>query len=410
MEGHHMNRGACTIISSNYLPYARTLCESYLAFHPADEFFVLLVDRIPEGFEASPERFQLVLVEDLGIADFHSVAFKFGIVELNTNVKPTFLKKLLSQGIDQLVFFDPDILICAPVDPIYEALNTYSIVLTPHCNSPNVGDPYAEIMLLVNGVFNLGFVAIANTPESLRFLGWWESRCLAHGYNERWSGLFVDQKWINLVPCYFESVKILKHSGCNVAYWNVHERILKPAGRSWVVNEAVPLIFFHFSGIYLDGNRRITRYANQFTLDSRPDLEELFLEYRDRLSRNGIQGARQHRYAFGCYSNGVTINRIQRAAFAGNLDAFSGANPFDENGSFYKWAKRNHLQTGEDSVNRFGRNAYTSTDTRVRIINTILRLALRLLGADRYTILMKYFEYASVLRNQKDVLHASHED
>ncbi len=48
-----MNRGACTIISSNYLPYARTLCESYLAFHPADEFFVLLVDRIPEGFEAS---------------------------------------------------------------------------------------------------------------------------------------------------------------------------------------------------------------------------------------------------------------------------------------------------------------------------------------------------------------------
>jgi hypothetical protein len=410
MEGYHMNRGACTIISSNYLPYARTLCESYLAFHPAHQFFVLLVDRIPEGFEPAHERFQLVLVEDLGIADFNSVAFKFGIVELNTNVKPTFLKKLLSQGIDQLVFFDPDILICASVDPIYEALNTYSIVLTPHCNSPNVGDPYAEIMLLVNGVFNLGFVAVSNSAESLRFLAWWESRCLAHGYSERWSGLFVDQKWINLVPCYFESVKILKHPGCNVAYWNVHERVLQRAGPSWVVNETVPLVFFHFSGIDLDGNRRITRYANQFTFDSRPDLEELFVEYRDRLSRNGIQHTGQHRYAFGSYSDGVTINRIQRAAFAGNLDTFSGANPFDENGAFYKWAKRNHLQTGEDSVNRFGRNAYTSADTRVRIINKILRLALRLLGADRYTILMKYFEYASVLRNQRDVLHASHED
>ena len=75
-----------------------------------------------------------------------------------------------------------------------------------------------------------------------------------------------------------------------------------------------------------------------------------------------------------------------------------------------RWAKRNHLQTGEDSVNRFGRNAYTSTDTRMRVINTILRLVLRLLGAGRDTILMKYFEYASILRNQKDVLHASRED
>ena len=34
----------------------------------------------------------------------------------------------------------------------------------------------------------------------------------------------------------------------------------------------------------------------------------------------------------------------------------------------------------------------------------MLRLALRLLGADRYTILMKYLGYVSVLRNQKDIL------
>jgi hypothetical protein len=405
-----MTRGACTIVSSNYLPYARTLCDSYMALHPADEFFVLLVDRIPEGFEAAAERFQLTLVEDLGIANFSSVAFKFGIVELNTNVKPTFMRKLLSQGIDQLIYFDPDILICAPVDPIYEALTTNSIVLTPHCSSPNVGDPYAEVMLLVNGVFNLGFVAVSNTAEAHHFLTWWESRCLAYGYNERWSGLFVDQKWINLVPCYFESVRILKHPGCNVAYWNVHERVLQRAGTSWVVNGAAPLVFFHFSGIYIDSNRRITRHADQFTLDSRPDLEELFLDYRDRLRKNGIDRAPGHQYAFECYSNGVRINKIQRAAYAAHLDKFSGENPFDENGSFYKWAKRSHLQKGEDSVSKFGRNAYTVSDMRIRTINAVLRLALRVLGADRYTILMKYFEYASVLRNQKDVLYASHED
>jgi hypothetical protein len=36
-------------------------------------------------------------------------------------------------------------------------------------------------------------------------------------------------------------------------------------------------------------------------------------------------------------------------------------------------------------------------------VNSLLRMALRLLGADRYTVLMKYLAYISVLRNQKDI-------
>lgn len=398
-----MTRGACTIVSSNYLSYARTLCESFLAFHPDDRFYVLLVDRPPEGFDVSRENFQLVLVEDLGIPDFNSVAFKYGIVELNTNVKPTFLKRLLSLGVDQLIYFDPDIFICSAVDTIYEALTSFGIILTPHCTSPNEEDPYAEIMLLVNGVFNLGFIAVSRTEEAERFLTWWEHRCLTYGYTERWAGLFVDQKWINLVPCYFNSVKVLKHPGCNVAYWNLHERVLEKMATSWVVNGTAPLIFFHFSGINVDGDNRISKYADQFNLDSRPDLKEIFAEYRDRLVKNGIRKSVHSRYAFGSYNNGELINNIQRAAFAANFNMFDSGNPFDENGPFYKWAKRHHLQSGQDSVGKFGRHSYSSTDTRVRIVNTILRLALRVLGADRYTILMKYFEYQSVLRNQKDV-------
>ena len=35
--------GACTIVSPNYLPYARTLVSSYLQHHPGDKFFVLVV-------------------------------------------------------------------------------------------------------------------------------------------------------------------------------------------------------------------------------------------------------------------------------------------------------------------------------------------------------------------------------
>ena len=398
-----MIRAACTIVSLNYLAYARTLCDSFHEFHPGYKFYVLLVDRLPEDFDASRENFELMLVEDLGIANFEAVAFKYGILELNTNVKPTFLKKLLGLGVDKLIYFDPDILICSSLDLIYEALAENEILLTPHCMSPNEESPYDEVLLLLNGVFNLGFVAASNTAEAQRFLAWWEHRCLTLAYNERWSGLFVDQKWINFVPCYFESALLLKHAGCNVAYWNLHERTIKKAQKSWIVNGTVPLIFFHFSGISIDGGSRISKYSDQFDLKSRPELAELFTEYRERLATNGIRDVGRHRYAFGYFDNGEPINKLQRAIFAANSENFGATSPFLITGPFYRWAKRRRLQSRQDSVGQYGKKAYSKTDSRVRLVNALFRLALRFLGADRYTILMKYLEFASLLRNQKDI-------
>jgi hypothetical protein len=399
-----MIRAACTIVSLNYLPYARTLCNSFLQFHPSYKFYVLLVDRLPAGFQMSNERFELVMVEDLGIPNFESVAFKYGILELNTNVKPTFLKRILQDGIDHVIYFDPDILICSALDPVYNALASSSIVITPHSTSPNEGDPYAETLLLIDGVFNLGFIAVSKTPETERFLNWWEKRCLTLGYNERWSGLFVDQKWINLLPCYFNSVHVLKHVGCNVAYWNIHERMLGKSESSWTVNQTTPLIFFHFSGISVEGGNRISKHTDQFDLTTRPDLGELFADYRKLLVENGVREFARYRYAFGYFDNGVIVNKLQRAAFAANLQSFAKANPFDSKGHFYRWAGKQHLHNSQDSSEKYGRKAYSKADIRIRFVNTMMRVALRLMGADRYTILMKYLEYASILRNQKDIL------
>jgi hypothetical protein len=399
-----MIRAACTIVSLNYLAYARTLCNSFLNFHPDYNFYVLLVDRLPDGFDASQERFELVLVEDLGIPNFEAVAFKYGILELNTNVKPTFLKRILGWGVEQVIYFDPDILICSALDPIYEALATSAIVLTPHCTSPNEDGPYGEVLLLVDGVFNLGFIAVARAAEVDRFLDWWERRCLTLGYNERWSGLFVDQKWINLVPCYFESVHVLKHPGCNVAYWNLHERMLQKTQTFWLVNGTDPLIFFHFSGIDIDGGCRISKHTDQFDLTSRPDLAEIFACYRALLVSNGIRNFSAHSYAFGHFDNGVLVNKLQRAAFSANLERFGSTNPFHTEGPFYRWAKQLRLQSPQDSSDKYGRKHYSQTNVKVRLVTIMMRMTLRLLGADRYTILMKYLEYASLLRNQKDIL------
>ena len=399
-----MARAACTIVSLNYLSYARTLCDSFLRFHPDCEFYVLLVDRLPADFDRRSERFEMITVEELGIADFSSVAFKYGIMELNTNVKPTFLKMLLARDIDQLLYLDPDIFVYRAIDSVFDALSECAIVLTPHVLTPIADDGQSELIFLLSGVFNLGFVAVNKCAETGRFLSWWENRCLNLSFDEQSTGLFVDQKWINLVPCFFDSVRILKNPGCNMAYWNLHERRLSQDGGAWMVNQSVPLEFYHFSGISVDGGEDISKFTDRFDLTNRPDLRPIFADYRAQLIEHGFRTSYSEKYAFGEFDNGQYINRLTRSVYAAKLDRFSGEDPFRTSSRFYQWAKAARLFSSHDSATSYTRKSYSNTDPRLRVLHAILRSVLRILGTDRYTVLMKYLSYISVLRNQSDVL------
>jgi len=398
-----MIRSGCTIVSFNYLAYARTLCDSFLDANPGCRFYVLLVDRLPAYFDRSRERFELITVEELAIPDFHSVAFKYDILELNTNVKPTFLTALLDRGIEAVVYLDPDIFVFQNLSPVFDALEKHAVVLTPHALSP-FPDPASEVTLLSAGVFNLGFVAVRNSPEARHFLSWWEVRCLNLGFDEPRTALFVDQKWTNLVPCFFESVALLKHRGCNVAYWNLHERELSQQEGKWVVNGSDPLMFFHFSGVSVDGDARISKYTDEYTLENRPDLRQLFEDYRSALIEHGIRDTCEGKYAFGSFDNGQFINRLTRALYATNLEKFSGEDPFRSSSNFYRWAKARRILSTSESAKLYSSKSYSKSDPRVRFIHGALRFALRVLGADRYTMLLKYLSYVSILSHQGDVL------
>ncbi len=399
-----MTRAACTIVSLNYLPYARVLCDSFLRHHPAWKFYVLLVDRLPSDFERLSERFEIITVEELNIKDFSSLAFKYDILELNTSVKPTFLKTLLARDIDQVVYLDPDILICNVIDSVLDALAGHAIVLSPHALSPSPDDGQSELIALWSGVFNLGFIAVKRCVEADRFLSWWENRCHKLAFNERRAGMFVDQKWISLVPCFFDPVKILRNPGCNMAHWNLHERQLSRDGDIWMVNCRYPLEFFHFSGLSVDGGDEISKFTGRYNLANRADLRLIFEEYRSQLIDNGFRDYCSATYAFGAFDNGQYINRLVRSIYAANLKRFGGDNPFSSSSHIYIWAKRRRLFSARDSAGSYKLKSYLKNDPRLRVLNAILRVALRILGADRYTVLLKYLSHISILRNQSDVL------
>jgi hypothetical protein len=407
MEKALMVRAACTIVSLNYLAYAKTLCDSFLHFHPDCKFYVLLVDRLPTQFNLSSERFELIPVEDLAIPDFESVAFKYDILELNTNVKPAFLKYLLARGIEQLIYFDPDIRLFQGVELIFDLLHEHSILLTPHCVSPTPDeDRELEQSFLSLGVFNLGFVAVNSSAESLAFLDWWSERCLSLGFCEARTGLFVDQKWANLVPCLFDHVYILKHKGFNVAYWNLFERKISASeSGKFFVNGNDPLVFFHFSGVDWEASDIVSRKAAaHVTLTCRPDLKPLIDLYKGELLANQQPGTGNAKYSFGEFSNGVQISTLARRVYASiqQREHVEG-NPFDSSGPFYQFARKHRLIGQSDSSQKYDSRHYPKSDRRLRFIHGTFKALLRLLGNDRYSLLLKYLSHFSVLRNQ-DVL------
>ena len=283
----------CTIIARNYLAYARCLTGSFLSQHPDGRLFVLLVDHLDEHSDLTRELFTTIHVSEIDIPDLPTLARQYTIVELCTAVKPFFLKYLFRHyDLEKLCYFDPDIYFYHRVDEIFQLLDSYGIVLIPHLLD-FLDDEFLpdELQILQSGAYNLGFLGLSQHPELYRFLHWWQKKLLKYCTMEIGKGLFVDQRWMDLVPGLFSSVHIHRDPGCNVAYWNLNHRHVEQTSEGYMVN-GVPLKFFHFSGFSTDDVNAISRHQTRFTLQKLEHLEPLFYAYRDCLLANGHQPSR----------------------------------------------------------------------------------------------------------------------
>lgn len=393
--------GACTIVSPNYLPYARTLAKSYQEHHPDDLFSVLIVGDIHDKTVFEQEPFDVVLLDEIGLTDIPALAMKFDILELNTNVKPTFMKHLLRrENLEKLIYLDPDIRVYCPLLEIYGLLESHNVVLTPHITAPVPGNNIpSEQEFLQSGTYNLGFIAVRRGATTDALLNWWEARCLEQGFNERQSGLFVDQKWINLAPALFDGVALCKHPGCNMAYWNLNERIVSCTGTRYLVNETYDLCFYHFSGVVVDDPTSLSKYTNSHTLESRPDLRKMFEEYKREVIHHRRPSADNIPYGFDQFEDGTAVTRLARRIFSVHEAQFPG-DPFREKGRFFSFAYSKSLISSEPPKKSEGLREFNPKDRRAYTLNCLLNFALRILGPYRYELLMKYMAHIAILRNQ----------
>jgi hypothetical protein len=336
---------ACTIVSRNYLSYARVLAKSYAQHEPGSRFYLLIVDGLPEGAEVGAD-VCLLGPEDLDIPYFYEMCFEYDVAELCTAVKPSLLLLLFNRfQEEEVIFLDPDILVMRPLLELREPLAKASIVLTPNLLKPLPKDgrrPCDQDILLA-GTFNLGFIALRKTDEAQRFLHWWEDRlhdggALVHVP----AGLMTDQKWCDLMPTLFPDHVIFRDETYNTAWWNINQRTITKQGDQFLSNGR-PLTFYHFSGFDPGRPRVFTKEEENRTklVDGTP-LADLFDLYVGLHMQNGYQEVRTWRCQYSQFSNGVGVNLLLRRAYLGLNEEEQArfGNPFQVNGpdSFYEWA------------------------------------------------------------------------
>ena len=154
-------------------------------------------------------------------------------------------------------------------------------------------------------------------------------------------GLFVDQRWLDLVPGMFDGVRILRDPSFNAAYWNIPTRTLTrdPDGRIQVDGD--PLRFFHFSGVDVHNPKTISVHQDRIGPPNNLLLTDMVTDYVKHLEANGLQESQARGYRFSKMSDGTPIQAAWREAIrVGHPLVSDLEDPFASSGKLLRRLKK----------------------------------------------------------------------
>lgn len=386
---NNYNKVAYTIVNNPYLHFALALSENFRGLHEDYEFRIYLLDKHINAEFKLTDGVKIIEVDSKLIPDLNQRAFYYDITELSTSIKPNIMLDLLNKDYEVVTYIDPDIKFYQRMIEVEDALGEHNFVITPHAMTPVYdGKRPDDLNFLRTGAYNLGFIAVKTSEEAKRFALWWMERLKFNGFSAYSAGTFTDQKWIDLLPSYFDGVKILKHPGYNIAYWNLHERNMHGELSSPEVNDSV-VVFYHFSGIKIQ-EAGISRYQTRLNDYPSAVLSEMFREYRHKLLEIKQQ-LESKSMLFNSFSDGEGIDSLPRMLFLYYLVSGGKAfNPFLLDRKSFMKIIRKRISGNRDFV-------YASDDRvshlegRIRKVpRSLLRLLLPILTSRKISLILDF--------------------
>lgn len=390
-----------TICAKNYLAQAFVLKESFKKWNPDKDFFIFLSDDIDDTVKRYNEVIQLST--DF-IPRFEEMAFKYKVVEFSTSIKPFCINKLFNDGYEKVIYLDPDIFVTDSLNSIYAMLDKKDILLTSHYNHLYLGRDgvVPEHTILRVGIFNLGFCAFRETIISKQIISWWMNKLADWCYDDGKMGVFVDQKWITILPgIHYEKIGVLDDPGCNVAIWNLHERELIVDNKRYFIKDTVndmksSLKFYHFSGFDPYTEEYINRRHPEFNTSNFPSFKPIIDEYRTLEYENGYDYYSKLTYSFSCFNDGTVILPINRGLYREIADKYP--HPFSNKELITFFADLKLLSKKKDTyTDKYQGNDKESNGQKIILL---FRLILKLLGADKFNAFLGALQTISSYHHQ----------
>lgn len=288
----------CAIITPNYLSQFLILGQSLALAMPDAvlrvlilqdcndvEYFQSQIDEYLAGSSSGADH-RAITIDQVNWEDFdiESAVLFYNTLEFATSVKPALMRSFLAQGWQRVTYLDPDIQVFQDFTHLLD--DDADVCLTPHIFTDILQDGYSPSShdILQAGFYNLGFCSAR--PTALPFLSWWSGRLQFDCLLNPAMGYFTDQRILDFATLRAK-VQTLVAPGCNVAYWNLHERNVILDQGEWKITYAGsvhPLYFFHFSGFQLDRSASLSRHATRRVLGK--SLPRRFAFQYDEMLRN----------------------------------------------------------------------------------------------------------------------------
>ena len=417
-----MNNKNCvfTICATNYVGLAKALEESVHEYSKSVDFIIIVADEPSTDIQKKFTPNVLIAKDILHYTSekWYEMAFKYNLTEFCTSIKPYSFNYFFEHGYEKVIYLDPDILTFSSMNVVFDYLDNYSAVVTPHIVIPDESNAFEnnDLNLLHSGVYNFGFIALKNTSQCKKIINWWGNRLQDYCFDDRTKDLYTDQKWGEFLTCYLgNDILVTKNKGLNLAPWNFHERRvinrnneLFVCSRNEEPQKEEKLIFVHYSGynyqLLLSGE---VFQKNIKTLKKYDDIQPLIEKYTNKLRAADISTFIGERYTYNYFNNeDLYISDELRLLYRGFIESKNniGENPFDNKGYIYKCSKRLGLLASKKQIKYEFDETHASSARLQNIANYFFKMLFSIIGHKRYYLLIRFMRKYAKIENHSFLL------
>lgn len=420
-----------TICAKNYIGLAEVLKKSFLHYNTDTDVYIVVADEfIEEMPDVGPNVLEAKSILKIDSKTWINMTFKYNLTEFCTAIKPFCFEYFMHKDYEKIVYMDPDTYMFDNFSYVYNELDKYLWVTTPHITIPEY--PYtgdlSDTSFLFNGISNFGFCAVRNNPKVLNIMRWWQDRLKNLCFGEMLWALCVDQKWSDFLPAFLEPSEInySNNLGLNIAPWNFFERkVICENNTFYVVSRnnlnkrKDRLVFAHFAGYnYRELSKGILNNRNRIRINNLKeyeDLNPLINEYMKFIydNRELFNKFLDLPYSYATFNNGVKIDKLHRRLYNGICSNFEYINnPFStEYSSFYSLLKSKgiidkHVNGKIDDISQMN-DTYVK---KLRLLYKVLRLFYKVIGYKNYVLFLQFIRRLSLYDNNTYLLGKKYEN